>query len=548
LRRVRATEDQSEGPRVQIAKPMANQQPVVDSPKRYKILRCGRRWGKTRIIFYCAIVGHGPQSVEGRDKPHFRKVRGEVKEQWYGPKWRGISQGWDVAWVVRDMPQANTLWEEEIVPRFKGVEGVYVNEQKRQVRFPTGGTLWIRSAENINSVRGAGAKLIGVVVDEAAWQDLKRHIQTVLRPAMMDNGAWLFLASTTNAGKDGNPDQRIPSYFNILCEEEQNGLRPKWAQFHGTAYDNPKLDPDEVKELIDEYTPGSVELEQEVHAKLVTTGAGVAFPEWNEDAHVARYEPPRDAVDWVWTGGGDWGLTSPGALYLIATGPERSLVRLEFAFNGRFLPDTQKGVPMGARQIGYLFGKMIRDKGWPVPEWIAVDTPSTSDNGPSILEKLEQGYVKALGRRALTAWVNPPKGTGSRHTKKALLHDMLRYRRDADGKIPDWGLPDLQVHPSCNYLITSLPKLVVDEKDPEDVNSKGDDHAYDSIASWVMNRTPEPQRKKRKDRRPDKAPDWLEVVSMGKGAPPERERRRRAQAVTEDVVPERGRRWTRVRE
>ena len=51
---------------------------------------------------------------------------------------------------------------------------------------------------------------------------------------------WLILMSTTNAGPDGNTRARVPSYFNLICEEIRAGKRsPEWREFTGTAYDNP---------------------------------------------------------------------------------------------------------------------------------------------------------------------------------------------------------------------------------------------------------------------------------------------------------------------
>jgi hypothetical protein len=44
------------------------------------------------------------------------------------------------------------------------------------------------------------------------------------------------------------------------------------------------------------------------------------------------------------------------------------------------------------------------------------------------------------------------------------------------------------VHPDCPYLIRTLPSMVSDERDPEDVDTDGEDHAVDALRYFVMGR------------------------------------------------------------
>ena len=478
---------------VEIKAPLAHQEPVDRSAAGRKVLRCGRRWGKTRWAFKAAITGHGPDM-------------GGV------PMHRGIMHGLDVFWIARDYKQGDALWFEEIRPRFKGLEPqVSVNEQQRRIEIKGHGRLWIRTAENIESVRGAGDSLIGVIIDEAAYLNLQPALREVVLPALVDNNGWLVLMSTTNAGPDGYEDaevgKRSPSFFNTLCEEIQAGARSEaWEEFYGTIHDNPVLPPEAVQELIDEYPPDSVELAQEVYAKLVVGGAGVSFPEWRDDVHIARYSPETDHR-FRWSGGGDWGYDKPGALYLMATGPERSLVRHEFYF--------RKLTPY---QAGFQFGKQIMR--FPRPEWIAVDTPAVSDGGPTILEQLQHGMRDGVGKDP-PPFINPPKGSGSRITKKTLLHEVLRYEADADGKVQPWALPKLQVHPDCSNLLRTLPRLPRDPKKPGDVDTTAEDHAYDAVTSWLMARTPHVERERKRKDHPDDHPGWTPEGKRDEGELPD---------------------------
>ena len=455
---------------VYLPKPHVNQRPIVDSTARFKLVRAGRRFGKDRLAMHAAVAGHG----EGR--------------------WKGVMQGVNVAWVGPDYPQIRAIWREEVEPRFQAVEGMHLRRQERSLTLQGLGTLEFRSAENIDSLRGM--KLGGAVLNEAAFFNLEYALREVILPALIDLGGWVIIISTPNAGNDGYESEegkRTPSYFNILCERAADGtLGPGWRHWHFTSRDNPKIPAHEVEALYAEYHPDSPERQQELDARLIVAGAGVAFPEWSEAVHVARYSPedPAHRHLFRWAAGGDWGYSKPGGLWLVATGSERSLVRHEFYFTKRTAYD-----------VGYSWGKMIQR--FPRPEWIAIDTPPVSDGGPTILEQLQAGMNDAVRtgsdrgsrRRPLgknpPVFLNPPKGPGSRQTKKIELHKLLKWSADESGTVNPWDMPQLQIHPDCVNLIRTLPRLPRDPKKPEDVDSTAEDHclAGDTLvftdAGWV---------------------------------------------------------------
>lgn len=464
---------------------LSHQQPIGESGARFKVLRCGRRFGKDVFAEHVSLLGHGPVMDEE-------------------PAWKGLVHGFDVVWLAPTIPQASAMWKNDVEPRFRGRAGIAVNRVEKTVTLlnPDGSafsTLWVRSAEAIHSIRGIGSKLGGIVLNEAAHMDLQTAWRDVLRPTLMDCGGWAIFMSTTNAGPDGFEDEagkRTPSFFNILCEEIQAKNRgPEWAEFYGTAQDNPKISQAEFDALVAEYPPDSPTLAQEVFAKLIIGGAGVAFPEWNDAVHIARYNPEQQD-GFRWSGSGDWGWEH-GVLHLNATGPERSLVRFEFSFRH-----------LTPYEAGYQWGQQIMR--FPRPEYMVVDTPAVSDGGPSILEELQRGTKDAVGAKQAVPYVNPPKGPGSRITKKALLHEALKYTRAADGKVGRFGLPKVQVHPDCVSLIKTLPRLPRDPKKPEDVDTTAFDHDYDSLCSWLMARTPHVERPKNENRDPDTHPGWNE--------------------------------------
>lgn len=217
---------------------MAHQRTILDAKIRFKNLRCGRRWGKSRLMFRAAITGHGPQRC-----------------------FPGIADGYgrSIVWLAPDYPQSKAIWEEEIKPRFQGAKGVQLNNSEHVLELPNRGRLEIRSAEAIDGIRGR--KLDGVLVDEAAFMEFFYAWRRVIRPTLTDRGGWAIVGSTTEIGSDFNQ---------LVAEiEAKDPTREGWATWRGKSRDNPKLPPEEVRLLYAEYPPGGSDQLQELDAELL---------------------------------------------------------------------------------------------------------------------------------------------------------------------------------------------------------------------------------------------------------------------------------------
>jgi hypothetical protein len=471
--------------------PLAHQVPIVDSPARFKVLRAGRRGGKTRVAFTCAVAGHGP-------------ITNGV------PLRLGLAQQRDVLWIVPEYGQANTIWEEEIRPRFDPIPGVRINATKLMTTIPGMGTLRIVSLEAMKTaVRGAGSRLGGVILDEAAHFDLAHAWQKIIRPALVDNAGWAMLASTTNSGHDGNKgeddrgDRILPSYFNRLCAEILAGERDEdWAEFYFTGYDNPKLQRVEMDKFVQEYTPGSVTLREEVFAELLSAGAGLAFPEY-DGPRIDAPRPPLPSWDAVETVGGlDWGYATPGAAYVISGARSGARVTLsgEVYFNGpprADWPDRLTPDDVG-RVIGRRWQELLeQERIAAMPEMLYADSQcwAETDGTLTIASRLQAGLDEVLGDAA-PILVPAPKGAGSRKTRALLLHELLRVYRSADGSHVEG--PVLHVTPDCVHWRRTVPRLPVDPKEPDGVDTKAEDHAFDAasyglIGAWPAGVKPDMQ-------------------------------------------------------
>jgi len=282
--------------------PLSHQVPVLEHPSKRKIWRAGRRTGKTRAALLAAVDGHGPRTAGV-------------------PSLRGILQGGDVVWISPDYPQSQAIWREEILPRFAGLPGVELSLSERRVGIMGHGTLELRSAEAIDGVRGR--RFDGVIVDEAAFLDLEKSLGSVLYPTLADRDGWLLIIGSPNGGHDGNAMKRVPSYFNLLCEEVDAGAKNGWASWHNRTEDNQTLSRTVIAQLRAEYPEGSLTAQQELDALLVA-GGGRFYPELLETQEQLWTRVERDKQTWAlpdWAefwGAYDWGYSHPACFVQVA--------------------------------------------------------------------------------------------------------------------------------------------------------------------------------------------------------------------------------------
>lgn len=159
---------------------------VLTNPARFKVLACGRRWGKTTMALIWAVE---------------RAIRGRL-----------------IWWVLPTFPMSTEVWR---ILKTATNGAAEKRESERRIEFPGGGAIQVKSADNPDSLRGAG--LDGVVIDEAAMISDAEAWQAALRPALADRQGEALLLST-------------PKGQNWFYEEWQRGYDaaayPDYASFH----------------------------------------------------------------------------------------------------------------------------------------------------------------------------------------------------------------------------------------------------------------------------------------------------------------------------
>lgn len=450
-----------------LPEPIGKQIEWLDSPASRKVLRVGRRGAKTRFAFIAALLGHGPVDEDG------------------APKFNGVLQGGDVVWIAQNYPNLTTvLWREEIIPRMGHLPWVNLNAQRHDVEIPGVGALMLRSGdrEAIDSIRGIGKRLFGVIVDEAAWLDLRGALQDVILLALADNDGWLIIMSTTNAGPDGGYDDtgapQVPSYFNLLCKEIEAGNRSaEWEQFTGTAFDNPTLSRKAIEDLIAEYPPDSPKLKQEVFAELLESGVGLALPGLSEKTHmVDAFSPPTHWNDWA---AFDWGYHHPWTFGHYTVDEDGQVYKRESLISRLDLPEQ---IDAKVRAAGIDPRKLLIHAG---PDVWRTRVSSKGKikgefTGPTVAEQLQ-----SLGWRLIPA----------ADARVAGLNNMRRYLY-IDPARPNTRPRFLWMDtPGNKACLAQVSKMPLNPENPEDalkVNAdaagRGGDDFYDENRYGLMAR------------------------------------------------------------
>ncbi|MCP4346121.1 MAG: hypothetical protein GY795_11425 [Desulfobacterales bacterium] len=197
---------------------------------------------------------------------------------------------------------------------------------------------------------------------------------------------------------------------------------------------------------------------------------GQFFDEWDRKAHVVR---PFPIPEW-WTRfrGYDYGYSNPTCvLWFAVNGDGDHFVYREW-YKTKITPDVQAG------KIVALSRRPLEERGdSTVPEDISYTAADPSiwtqtGIGPPIAQQLQDAGLYGLQR------ANNARVDGWVRVRSYLRVDERR----------DPPRPRLFIFDTCRNLVRTLPMLVRDEDNPEDLDTDGEDHAADSLRYALMSR------------------------------------------------------------
>lgn len=185
---------------------------IADSPLRFRVAVCGRRFGKTHLAL--------------RELARFARLPDQ--RVWYiAPSYRMAKQ---ILWKKLKKKLTAINWVKKI------------NETELTLELVNGSEISLKGADNYDSLRGVGLNFI--VIDEAADMASEAWYE-VLRPTLSDTGgSALFL---------GTP--KGYNWFKDLYDMAKT--RPGWISFQFTTIDGgnvPQSEIDQAKEDLDART------------------------------------------------------------------------------------------------------------------------------------------------------------------------------------------------------------------------------------------------------------------------------------------------------
>lgn len=163
----------------------------------------------------------------------------------------------------------------------------------------------------------------------------------------------------------------------------------------------------------------------------------------------------------------DWGFNAPGVLLWWAC----------LADGHYHIAREQKFQGKTADEVAHDWHGMKKDLGIQTVRYVAAD--------PSMWAKTGHGRGESIAETHLRCRMPMRKGDNDRKNGWQRCHELLKIAPD--------GRPWVTVDASCAYGIRSIPAQMSDKKDPDDINTNGDDHWVDSFRYGGMSR-PRPTR------------------------------------------------------
>lgn len=288
------------------------------------------------------------------------------------------------------------------------------------------------------------------------------RLRSVIRPNLRIRSR---LGGTSNPG--GAHTLWMRDWFIVKQLTDEDALdNPRYdpseyQYIHARLYDNPYLmDPDGTFTTYENrvYARGGARAKQLINGDWsVITGQ---FFEEFCDRHQARiFIPPGSKIErWI-----DWGYTKPGICLWVAILPSgHAYIFHEYTFTKTNASKVAQRIAEETRNI------LVKNPGCRISKTV----------GDPAMWGVESGTGEAYAQTFSKNGVSMIEGDNQRTLGWGRMREWLALAPD--------GIPWLIVDPACRYVCRTIPTLIIDKNDPEDLDSKGEDHAADAIRYGLM--------------------------------------------------------------
>lgn len=362
---------------VRLRRPHAQQRAFIDSPAKRKIVKAGRRGGKT--------TGMGILSCQG----FLAKRR--------------------VLYATPTAEQIGRFWFEVTRALAEPLEaGVYTkNETLHTIELPgTEARIRAKTAWNANTLRGDYADLLILdewqLMDEDAWE-------YVGAPMLLDNnGDAVFIYTPPSLHSRSVSKARDPRHAAKMFKAAQEDTSGRWAAFHFTSYDNPYISEEALRDITFDMT--ALAIRQEIGAEDIDEAPGALWTRSLLDSTRVRQYPPLQRVV---VGVDPPGGATEAGIVVAGLGPDQHIYIIA-DYSGMMTPDQWGGKAVAAfneHQAGHILGEVnyggdmvestvraaARSRGLPVRYRAVQATRGKAVRAEPIVAMFEQGRAHIVG-------------------------------------------------------------------------------------------------------------------------------------------------------
>lgn len=424
---------------------------------------------------------HGPQTdflAADEDEVLFSGGRGSGKsDAFLVDPLRYVNDGRFRGLILRrTMPALKDLIRGAKELYFQAFPSVKWKEQEKMFVFPSGATIdfgYLDTIDDCERYHGQeyswlGLEEISQFPDISWYFKLKgsirsTHLKTKIRATTNPTGVgrnWVKEYWIDNGAANTTIVQEIDSPFGKLK------ITKKWIQ--SSIRDNPAL------MNSPQYLAVLSSLQEPLRSAWLDGSwdavEGMAFPEFRREKHLI--DPFKIPQNWLKFRGIDWGYSSPAVCLWLAQDYDNNIyVYREYATNGRVSKERFEEpltADLVARKILELeSGEQVRYGVMDASCWA-----KKGDPGPSIAEAMEMERC---------FWRPSDRSDKQRESGKLEMHRLLKLDEFTKK-------PKIFIFNTCKELIKCLSSLPVDETNPEDVDTKANDHSWDALRYALMSR------------------------------------------------------------